>query len=148
MRLRDDIELREAIEKETVSSLQEKRSELREQAKEAIEKIQRENRNNYNRKRKVANKYKVGELVAIKRTQVVPGSKFRTKFLGPYEIVKILRGDRYVVERIGEHEGPRTTSTSADNMKRWLSPECISDEEISDDFDDDEAVFTTSGTDV
>lgn len=148
MRLRDDIELREAIEKETVSSLQEKRSELREQAKEAIEKIQRENCNNYNRKRKVANKYKVGELVAIKRTQVVPGSKFRTKFLGPYDIVKILRGDRYVVERIGEHEGPRTTSTSADNMKRWLSPECISDEEISDDFDDDEAVFTTSGTDV
>jgi len=148
MRLRNDIELREAIEKETLDLLQEKRSALRERAKGAIEKIQRENRNNYNRKRKAVNNYRIGELVAIKRTQFAPGSKFCAKFLGPYEIIKILRGDRYVVVKVGEHEGPRTTSTSADHMKRWLSPEYISDEESSEDYDNDEATSTTSEADV
>lgn len=140
--------MREIIEGEIVSSLQDKQSELRERAKEAIEKVQRENRNNYNRRRKAANKYRIGELVAIKRTQATPGSKFCAKFLGPYEVIKLLRGDRYIVMKVGEHEGPRTTSTSADHMKGWLSPECVSDEEFIDNCDDIEAASTTSEADV
>lgn len=87
----------------------------------AIEKIQCDNRKNYNSKRKKANAYEVSDLVAIKRTQVAPGSKFRAKFYGPYEITRILRDDRYVVTKIGEQEGPRTTTTSADHIKRWIS---------------------------
>ncbi|KYM97372.1 hypothetical protein ALC62_11977 [Cyphomyrmex costatus] len=75
-------------------------------------------------------------------TQITPGSKIGAKFLGPYEITKVLRGDRY-----GEHEGPRTTSTSADHIKRWLSPECMSDE-FSDDDDAVDAALTTSEADI
>ena len=57
--------------------------------------------------------------MAIERTQGGPGLKLHSKFLGPYSVVKILRNDRYVVQREGEHEGPRTTSTAADHMKWW-----------------------------
>lgn len=30
-----------------------------------------------------------------------------------------LRHDRYLVEKVGDHEGPQQTSTSVDNMKPW-----------------------------
>lgn len=64
--------------------------------------------------------------------QGAPG-KFSSKFLGPYEIIRVLRGDRYVVLKIGEHEGPKTTSTSADHIKRWLAYEHVSDIDCTDD---------------
>lgn len=50
MRCRDDCKLRKFIEEDIINSVQEKRSELREKAKNTIENIQRENRTNYNRK--------------------------------------------------------------------------------------------------
>ena len=68
MRLRDDVELKEIIEKNDIHMLQEKRLNLCEQAKEAIAKIQ--SKNKHNKKRKAVNKYRIGELVTIKRTQV------------------------------------------------------------------------------
>jgi len=73
----------------------------------------------------MALRYTHGDLVAIKRTQFGPGLKLRNKFLGPYRITKIMRNDRYTVEKVGEHEGPQVTSTSADYMKPWL---CFDDE--------------------
>lgn len=40
-----------------------------------------------------------------------------------------MRHDRYRVEKIGEHEGPRETSTAADSMKPWItSLEDVSEE--------------------
>jgi len=43
MRLKDDVALKELIESENIKSIQEDRNQLREQANEAIRKIQREN---------------------------------------------------------------------------------------------------------
>lgn len=131
MRLKDDIELKNIIENETIQLLQEKREALREQAKEKIEKVQRESQRTYNRKRKKPKVYSKGDLVTIKRTQIVPGSKLHSKYLGPYEIVHALRGDRYVVSKIGEHEGPRSTNTTIDNIKKWLSNEYDWDTDLS-----------------
>lgn len=151
MRLRDDLELRKLIEDDVVKELQEKRLILREQAKQAIEKIQRENKRNFDRKRKETVGYKVGELVAIKRTQVAPGSKFCSKFLGPYEIARVLRGDRFIVTKIGEHEGPRTTSTYAENMKKWISADYVDPDCSDDDCDgsnDGGSRSSASGADV
>jgi len=102
---------------------------LREQAKKAISKIQEENSRVYNRKRKKPNIYKIGDLVAIKRTQFAPGSKLCAKYLGPYEIVTTKGKDRYNVMRVGEHEGPLSTTTAADCMKPWI----LTDSDISDD---------------
>ncbi|KAG5319045.1 POL3 protein, partial [Pseudoatta argentina] len=138
MRLKDDLELKQIIEDETILLLQEKRETLREQAKIAIEKVQKENQRVYNRKRKRPNTYSIGDLVAIKRTQITPGSKLYPKYLGPYQIIHVLRGDRYVVSKVGEHEGPRSTTTSSDNIKRWLVNECDSNVDTSGEDTDNE----------
>lgn len=61
--------------------MQEECEALREQAKEAIEKVQK-NQRIYNRKRKKPNIYAIGDLVAIKRTQIAPSSK-PSKVFGP-----------------------------------------------------------------
>jgi len=68
--------------------------------------------------------------VAIKRIQLGPGLKLANKYLGPYSIIKVLRNDRYVVQKVGEHEGPSRTSTSADHIKPWVSS-------LSDDSEDE-----------
>lgn len=112
------------------------RSELRDEAISNIIKIQAENRKTANRKRKAARAYKNGDLVAIQRTQGGPGLKLRPGFLGPYKIMSALRNDRYLVEKLGETEGPFRMSTAADHMKPWpgwrrpdISWDDVSDEE-------------------
>ncbi|EFN77120.1 hypothetical protein EAI_02712, partial [Harpegnathos saltator] len=48
-----------------------------------------------------------------------PGLKLHSRYFGPYEILSRLRNDRYLVQKVSEHEGPQQTSTFADNMKLW-----------------------------
>lgn len=96
------------------------REEDRERAKAQILRVQEENLNSFNKKRKPANSYRVGDLVAVKRTQFVNGNKFASKFLGPYRIVKVKDNERYDVMKEGRHEGPNRTSTSAEYMKKWV----------------------------
>ncbi|GFV67909.1 transposon Tf2-9 polyprotein [Trichonephila clavipes] len=81
--------------------------------------MQEENYRNFNKKRKKAYQYEIGDIVAIQRTQFGTGLKLRPKFFGPYEVVKVKPKDRYDVRKIGLHEGPNTTSTAADHMKMW-----------------------------
>jgi len=45
--------------------------------------------------------------------------KLANKYRGPYEIVKILRNNRYIVRKVGDHEGPWETSTAAVYIKPW-----------------------------
>lgn len=118
-RLREDPHIKELIDEEWAARFEEARDVVRELAKEKISKTQEENRRGYNKGRKPARNYKLGDLVAIRRTQFGPGLKLKGAFLGPYQIVRVLRHDRYLVEMVGEHEGPRRTSTSADNVKPW-----------------------------
>lgn len=134
MRLKDDIKLRSLLEKEFIEIFQKERSALRDEAVTNIQKIQQENRKTVNSKRKVSNIYKEGDLVAIQRTQGGPGLKLRSKFLGPYKITSVLRNDRYLVEKIGNQEGPIRTSTSADNMKRWPGKNNLN---VTSDSEDD-----------
>lgn len=119
-RLKDRPDIREMLEEEWITTFQDSRDELRVQAKNNITRIQRENKRNYDRKRKRAKDYIHGDLIAIKRTQQGPGQKLTHKFLGPYEVTKVLRRDRYLVTKIGEQEGPLKTTTSADHMKPWV----------------------------
>lgn len=107
------------IEKENLVYFQDKRSELRDRAKQNIQKIQEENRKVYNRKRGEAIQYEIGDPVAIKRTQFVQGYKLHPKYLGPYQIIQKKRNDRYTVKKIGDGEGPINTTSSADMMKPW-----------------------------
>ncbi|GFS96079.1 uncharacterized protein TNCV_3309021 [Trichonephila clavipes] len=90
--------------------------QIRNDAKKNIETLQSENRKTYNRRRKQASLYKEGDLVAIQRTQFAAELKPRPKFLGPYKVTKVNSKDRYEVEKVGQHEGPKSTATSADLM--------------------------------
>ncbi|GFY35441.1 hypothetical protein TNCV_195341 [Trichonephila clavipes] len=60
-------------------------------------------------------------LVAIQRTQFGAGLKLRPKFLGPYKVTKVNSKDRYEVEKVGQHDGPNSTTTSADLMKHFYA---------------------------
>lgn len=137
-KLRDDPQIRKLIDEEWVSAFQERRDEIRSSAKEKIAKVQEENQRIYNRKRKKAAMYRANDLVAIKRTQVGPGMKFSNKYLGPYEVTKKLRNDRYMVSKVGEHEGPLQTASAADHMKPWVEDEGCDDESESENIDESE----------
>ena len=118
---------------------QEKQNEARMEAKESIAKIQEENKKVFNKRRKEANKYCENDLVAIKRSQLSPGLKLAAKFLGPYRIIKILRNDRYMVEKVGNHEGPFQTSTAVEYMKPWVS-DSIENTDEEDDSEEESLV--------
>ncbi|CAK9834317.1 Transposon Tf2-9 polyprotein [Anthophora retusa] len=135
-KFKDDPQVVELLECEWEDLFQQNRDELREQARQNILKIQQENRRSFNKKRIEGRKYRVGDLVAIRRTQLGPGLKFAAKYFGPYEVTTVLRNDRYVVTKVGEHEGPRQTSTAVDYIKPWVDGDsddlCSDTEEICD----------------
>ncbi|XP_011698713.1 PREDICTED: uncharacterized protein LOC105456415 [Wasmannia auropunctata] len=133
-RLREDIKIKELLENEMITIFQENRDEERAKASESIAKIQCENKRIYGKRRKNDKKYHEGDIVAIKRTQQGPGLKLAHKFLGPYEIIKVLQKGRYNVRKIGEQEGPLYTSTAADFMKPWI--EDNSEESSFEDVDE------------
>lgn len=119
IKTKDDIKLREIIERETIGLFSQQREKQREEARNQIAKVQDENRRNYNKHRKEAHKYKVGDYVAIKRTQFGSGLKLKSKNFGPYEVISKKPNDRYDVKKIGIHDGPHTTKSSAEFMIPW-----------------------------
>ncbi|GFV70460.1 hypothetical protein TNCV_4798791 [Trichonephila clavipes] len=121
MRNKEDILIKDLLLEEMAEELLEQREFLRNDAKNNIETLQSENRKTYNRRRKKASLYKEGDLVAIQRTQFGAGLKLRPKFLGPYKVTKVNSKDRYEVEKVGQHEGPNSTTTSADLMKHFYA---------------------------
>ena len=95
--------------------------EIRQEATANILKAQRSNEILYNKKRKEATAYNVGDYVMIKNVDTTAGTnkKLLPKFKGPYEVTKILDHDIYIVEDI---EGFQVTQIpysgvlSPDNM--------------------------------
>ncbi|GFW00877.1 hypothetical protein TNCV_1761151 [Trichonephila clavipes] len=121
MRNKEDILIKDLLLEEMAKELLEQREFLRNDAKKNIETLQSENRKTYNRRRKKASLYKEGDLVAIQRTQFGAGLKLRPKFLGSYKVTKVNSKDRYEVEKVGQHDGPNSTTTSADLMKLFYA---------------------------
>ncbi|GFX08233.1 transposon Tf2-9 polyprotein [Trichonephila clavipes] len=121
MRNKEDILIKDLLLEEMAKELLEQREFLRNDAKKNIETLQSENRKTYNRRRKKASLYKEGDLVAIQRTQFGAGLKLRPKFLGPYKVTKVNSKDRYEVKKVGQHDGPNSTTTSADLMKHFYA---------------------------
>lgn len=118
MKSSGDAQVDEIISEERRTMFDERREGARAAARRGIERIQRENRKGYDRKRKPATIYEEGDLVFVKKTQFGVGQKLRAKFLGPYRVVACLGNDRYDVAKT---EGPQRTSSSADLMKRGFS---------------------------
>lgn len=119
MRNKDYPDLRRMVEDEILSELTDRRESERLEARQNILKLQQENCKTFNKKRIPEIKYKVNDLVAIKRTQYGSGLKLRPKFHGPYKVVTCRKHGRYEVEKVGSSEGPTKTSTVAEYMKPW-----------------------------
>ncbi|GFX72088.1 transposon Tf2-9 polyprotein [Trichonephila clavipes] len=117
---KEDLQIKHLLEDELSEQFINKRETLRNEAKENILRLQAENKKQYNKHRKPSYNYKPGDTVAIQRTQFGTGLKLRPKYFGPYEVTKVNKHDRYEVQKIGQHEGPNVTSTSADKMKKWF----------------------------
>lgn len=119
MRNPEDVRIMEVLEDESRKQFIDKRAELRKAAKQSIEKIQEENRRNYNLRSRKAKEYDIGDLVALQKTQFDVGRKVKPKFSGPYEVTKIFPRDRYELKKVGESEGSNKTTAAADLMKPW-----------------------------
>lgn len=119
MRIADDLGLNELLKEASIDEIHEERNDLRKQAQTNIQKIQQENCKTFNAKRKPETKYKINDLIAVKRTQFGVGLKLKPKFLGPYKVTAVLQHGRYQVKKVGDHEGPGETTTVAEHMKVW-----------------------------
>ncbi|KAL0832907.1 hypothetical protein ABMA28_000367 [Loxostege sticticalis] len=109
LKMKEDMKILEFLEEEGRMEFIQKRDEARREAKAQILRIQEENRRTYNKKRKEGEKYLLGDIVAIQRTQFGNALKLKPKFYGPYRVTKIDRGK----------EGPMRTTSAVDCMKRW-----------------------------
>lgn len=119
MRNKFDLKLREMVEKEFWLQFEKERNQFRIKAKEQILKIQSGNCKTYNFRHKKSSNYNIGDLVAIRRTQLGPGRKLRAKYLSSYVIKKTKSNDTYDVTKVGDHEDPSCTSTCAEYLKPW-----------------------------
>lgn len=98
---------------------------IREGASNKILKVQKCNEELYNKRRKKATIYSIGDLVMIKNVDTTPGvnKKFIPKYKGPYEVTKVLDKDRYIVSDV---EGfqitqlPYVGTIAVDQMKKYL----------------------------
>lgn len=111
--------IKEAIEKEYMELYGRQREDDRQVVKEQIAKIQAEQRKSFNKHRKKSTVYRIGDLVAIKRTQFLPMDKLARKYLRPYRVTKRRGPDRFDVWKVGDSEGSIKTSTGTDFMKPW-----------------------------
>ena len=100
MKKRSDVDIQTLIKEEMMHKFDEERENFRREAKEQILKMQEENRKTYSKHRKVAKMCNVGDYVAIKRTQFGTGQKLVPAFIGPYEVTKVGRFNRYNVKRV------------------------------------------------
>ena len=99
--------------------------EMREDANDKIKKMQMRNETLYNKTRKPATVYKVGDYVMIKNVETTVGvnKKLIPQYKGPYGIASILDNDRYIVKDI---EGFQVTQipyngvVSPDRMKMYV----------------------------
>ena len=93
----------------------------------AVAKIQATNDYNkkyYDKRHKTPTQYAVGDYVVVKNLDVTPGvnKKLLPKFRGPYEVVKVLDKNCYVIR---DPEGHQLTQLpfegicSPENMKLW-----------------------------
>uniref|UniRef100_A0A182ND72 Histone H2A n=1 Tax=Anopheles dirus TaxID=7168 RepID=A0A182ND72_9DIPT len=112
-------QLRELLENEMLNAYDMERARMRTEAREAIQKAQENYKKQYVKRCKTEHSYVLGDIVAIKRTQFIAGKKLASDFLGPYEVIKVNRNERYKVKKVGKGEGPNVTSTNAANMKLW-----------------------------
>lgn len=102
--------------------------EIRSKVEEKTTLHQKQNEVYANKKRKTPCCYEPGDLVMIRNFDNIPGAskKLIPYFKGPYEVVKVLRNDRYVLKSITDYQNNRTPYQGVwqeNNMRPWLRSE-------------------------
>ena len=69
----EDINLQKMLLEESIDKYDENRDKIRQKARQQIQKMQEENKRHFSKKRNSARTYVVGNLVAIKKTQLRKG---------------------------------------------------------------------------
>ena len=112
---------------EAIKSPEPKREldKIREKSSELISRNQEYNKISYDKKHKLPRKYELGDYVLIKNIVSTTGinKKFLPKFRGPYEVVKILENDRYLIKDISGMQISRIPYNgicSPANMKPYM----------------------------
>lgn len=129
MRHAEFVSLKEAIEEEYISWFESQREEDHQKVRKQIAKAQEEQQKSFNKRRRETEVYRIGNLVALRRTQFLPMKKLAKKYLGPYRVISRRRPNRFEVHKIGDSEGPNKTSTGIDFMKPWCPIVHSSDED-------------------
>lgn len=105
---------------------------LRNKVAERIQKVQAKEKKFFDKKRCVAKRYDVGQLVMVKITSV-PGcgqsKKLNPVYKGPFKITAILPNDRYVVEDMRCKRSNKTV-VAVDNIKPWVVLNSLEDQPI------------------
>lgn len=138
MRNKNETDLIEILQDKLLAGLQNERNQMRMQAKVQIGMAQENYKRNYDRRRRGHLGYQLSDLVAIKVTQFVNSSKLGSKYIGPYEVIKLKRNGKYDVRKVADFQGPIQTSTSADYMKLWRYFEEEDDDDPEDSSEADE----------
>lgn len=98
--------------------------DLREKAKEMIDKNQQDQKQYYDKRRFKAPLYKVGDVVMVKTAQQATGSsrKLLAKAKGPFRITAVLPNDRYEVQDLRDlKKAPNSRSVVAvDSLQKWV----------------------------
>lgn len=97
---------------------------LRSRIKEHIDDDQRKQKERYDRNRRNAERYEVGDLVLVQITGEAStglSKKLLPKFKGPFRVVKVLFNDRYEVEDLRERRHNQRTVVAVDRVKRWIA---------------------------
>lgn len=83
----------------------------------------------FDKSRKNAKIYKVGDLILVKKANLTPTGKSKKlypKFKGPFKIKNVLLNDRYVVENMRATK-QSCTVVAVDSLKSWIvlnDPDC------------------------
>lgn len=99
---------------------------IRHEAAQRIAKNQSQQKTFFDVKHKIPRKYTVGDLVMVRNFDSIVGAprKLIPYFKGPYEIIKILRNDCYVVtdlEGLQNTQRPYIGTWEASNLRPWLN---------------------------
>lgn len=131
---------------------------IRKEAEKQLQQAQVKNKERFDRKRKAARHYCIGDLVLIQKQVQSEGesAKLRPKFTGPMVVKQVLENDRYVVADMEDSrrrsKGHYKNIIAVDRMKPWVTSANLSDNDedlalaedgipLSDDSDSEEQEF-------